>query len=325
MTTLTCELCNYETQRKMNYTRHINSEKHKEKVNKKAVESQLHLGCILVESKSNGYKCHFCNKEYSTAGNLAKHIKLCNSKKLLEDEFSKKELEYLNLLKEEKNKTEYYKALYENEMKVSSILSSENKNLRIMLNNAGTVVKTSVSTMSYIIRNYSEAPVLEGPKNIASLHYEKTPKEFVDRLIYEYRHNTLIAYIGDMILKDYKKEDPKQQAIWNSDTARLTYIIRELYNKNADWRVDKKGIKTTQCIIKPVLDYITEKVYDYIDKIEIATKDNSTKNAVEIMMNLKHANEIIQMIDDKIMEEEVLKYMAPHLFLVKDGDLLIEK
>ena len=207
---------------------------------------------------------------------------------------------------------------------MTDLLKSENRNLRILLNNAGTVVKTSVSTMSYIVKNYNEAPALEGPKNVAALHYDKTPQEFIERVIYEYRHENLIPYIGNIILKDYKKDDPKKQSLWNSDTARLTYIIRELFNKTIDWRVDKKGIRTTQFIITPVLDYITEKLEDYIEKSAIGDRSESTKSVVDKMMNLQHARDIIQLIEDKVLEEEILKFMAPHLYLVKDGDLLTE-
>jgi len=44
---------------------------------------------------------------------------------------------------------------------------------------------------------------------------------------------------------------------------------------------------------------------------------------MNIMNNFTDASKILQLIEDKILEEEILKYMAPHLYLVKDGDLIL--
>ncbi|QKF94475.1 zinc finger C2H2-type protein [Fadolivirus algeromassiliense] len=317
-----CSTCNYESDIKFNYEKHLNTKKHKEKVNQKTNHTNVVPIPYLSHTNNGGEKCNFCGKIYSNSSSLARHKNACSEKKeyedkmrILEDKYSM-EINHLKelLAKETKN----------SEDKVR-MLESENRNLRILLNNAGNIVKTSVSTMSYIVKNYTEAPALESIKNIQALHYEMTSDEFVTRLLYEYRHETLISFIGDLLIKNYKKEDPKKQSIWNSDTSRLTYIIREIINNNnLDWKVDKKGIKTTKYIIEPVLKYISDKLIDYIKNSPIGTKDDSTNKIMEMMMNLKHAQEINKMIDDKVLEDELLKYIAPHLYLVKGDDLLVE-
>lgn len=81
-------------------------------------------------------------------------------------------------------------------------------------------------------------------------------------LIFYYKKNKLDKYLGDFIVKHYKKDNPELQAMWNSDTERLNYFIRELYNiKNnqielkdtnenqkidIQWIVDRKGLKMTR-------------------------------------------------------------------------------
>lgn len=326
-----CDQCEYETSKKTNYNRHISSKKHKENVSIPSILPNLYQNFtadLLEESNDKPFLCGYCDNKYSTKNNLLKHTKSCIMIMKRENEHKQKIMEYQNriahltemLEKEINNKDEIIKGKDD----MISTLKTENRNLRVLLNNAGSVVKTSVSTMSYIIKNYNEAPVLESFTDIAALHYDATPQEFVERILYEYRHDNLTTYIGDLILKDCKKEDPTKQSIWNSDTARLTYIIRELFNKSADWRVDKRGIKTTQFIITPVLEYIIEKLEDYIEKSKIGKRSQTTKDVVDIMMNLKHAREVIQLIEDKVLEDDILKYMAPHLYIVKNTDMLIE-
>ena len=72
------------------------------------------------------------------------------------------------------------------------------------------------------------------------------------------------AAISDFI-KNYKKKNAKDQSLWNSDTTRLTYFVRDPDTKENVWKVDKKGIRTTELIITPFLEYIVEKLEIYID------------------------------------------------------------
>lgn len=336
MSTFNCKSCNYATNDKSNLLKHNKSKKH---VEKEKELSNLSLFCpkvvVNLSLEENILKCPYCPNTYTNAPNLSRHKKHCSEKIELENKYTKIIEKKDDELEKNKNKYEqeillltekikYLEELTNKDAKLISNFQLENKNLRTLLNNAGSVVKSSVSTMSYIVRNYNEAPALEKPKDIAALHYDKTPTEFIEKIIREYRNNNMIPYIGNFILKTYKKEDPKKQSLWNSDTARLTYIIREIFNKNVDWRVDKKGIKTIEVIITPVLNYIADRLEEYCEKSEIGNRSQSTKTVVDKMMNLQNARSIIQLIEDKELEEDILRYMAPHLYLVKDGDLLEE-
>jgi hypothetical protein len=67
------------------------------------------------------------------------------------------------------------------------------------------------------------------------------------------KEKKLIPYLGDIIIKYYKKENPKDQSIWNSDTTRLNYLIRELIDTELTWTCDKAGLKVNEFIIIPLL------------------------------------------------------------------------
>ena len=59
-----CELCKYYTDRKQNYEIHIESEKHK----------------FRIQNTFFKYICKLCNKKYQSSGGLSKHKRKCKSK-----------------------------------------------------------------------------------------------------------------------------------------------------------------------------------------------------------------------------------------------------
>jgi len=339
MSTFKCNTCNYASHDKSNFSKHNNSKKHKEKVQEQQVESRLHLGCIQDKTvnnnsnnnSNNNYLCIFCDKQYSTAGNLAKHKRTCNDKGILENEYKDKnkqlEIEYTMLsnklqhLQELHDKAlQYHKEIHDKDSNTIMMLKSENDHHKTLVNNAGSIIKTSVSTMAYVIKNYKDTPVLESIKDYSAIKYEQDNTEFIENLIYEHNHNKLYVYIGDFIIKTYKKDDPSKQSIWNSDTSRLTYLIREIIAHNkVDWKIDKKGIKTTKFIIEPILEYIDEQVRNYVQNFEIDHKC-SAKEAERQMMKLKSGMDILQNIEDNVLSEEILKYITPHFYLTKTED-----
>ncbi|QKF94135.1 zinc finger C2H2-type protein [Fadolivirus algeromassiliense] len=319
---LHCEICSYTARDNFNYNKHLLTQKHKKKESEytnsyKQKPIQNH-NATLEEPKKVPHKCSFCGNNYATSGSLARHKKICIDKKDLEKDLEKEKNEINNkkdielLQKELQCKEELIKSL-----------KSEVTNLRMLVNSAGSMVKSSLSTMSYVIKNYTEAPALESIKNMASLHYENTSEEFVEMLISEYRHKTLVNFIGDILIKTYKKDDPSKQSVWNSDTSRLTYVIRELLATNdIDWRVDKKGIKTNKYIIEPIMDYISNSINSFITNFDTNYRFDSTSEAEKKMLKLKHATEINQQINDKVLSEEVLKYIAPHFYLIKTEEMI---
>ena len=67
-----CECCNYETDIKPNYTRHLKTKRHLEKSNiSPTVVQQLSNSCPTI------FKCNSCNKSYSSQSSLSKHHKKC--------------------------------------------------------------------------------------------------------------------------------------------------------------------------------------------------------------------------------------------------------
>ena len=60
----TCELCKYYTNRKQNYDIHIESERHK----------------FRIQNTFSKYICKLCNKNYQSSGGLSKHKRKCKTR-----------------------------------------------------------------------------------------------------------------------------------------------------------------------------------------------------------------------------------------------------
>ena len=92
-----CECCNYETNIKPNYTRHIKTKKHLTKSN----ISPIIVHHLSISSPSI-YGCDFCNKSFASQSSLSKHHKKCIVGQITD---LQKNLEIKNKEIEEKDKT----------------------------------------------------------------------------------------------------------------------------------------------------------------------------------------------------------------------------
>ena len=372
-----CGPCKYETHDKSNFSKHNSSKKHKEKMHMLRLETQLQQRGNIHETSEHIYQCDFCKGIYSTAGSLARHKKACEVKIKIEsshqDEINSLKKEYSIIIDNLKKDNQHLKQLYDNDTahykNTIDNLKSEINRLQQTLNNAGSIIKTSVSATNYIFKNFKDAPPLSAPEDYSQLTYDR-PKgghedeydlsdtededidddpgdrfidkdsdgeihidkgrekeKFVEKLLYKHRQKILDEYLGKIIVRHYKKKDPSKQSIFNSDTTRLTYIVRELFtNKKIDWAVDKKGIKTTNYVIKPLLKHIDELIREYIDnKTALNHKEISTEELIANFDNLKSGNEILHSIEKNELSENVLRKISPHFYFIKNDTGLIEE
>ena len=323
MSTYRCDNCNYETCDKSNFTKHTNSKKHikietllaqqillQNKGTSKGTKNGSKI--VLSDEQSNVHKCMYCGNNYATTGSLARHKKICSVKEqtIIENE--------VVTLKNEINKLN---VIIGKDANMINTLKDENKHLKSIVNDAGSMVKSSMSAMAYVIKNYKDAPALLPLKDYKALKYERNNTTFVEDLISQYNHDLLSDYLGNFIIKTYKKDDPAKQSIWNSDTSRFTFVVREPTGKNkADWTVDKKGIKINKFIIDPLLNYVDKQVREYVKNYDINYAFDSAMEARQKMNKLTHATAILGTIEDKVLREKVVKYISPYFYLSKDDE-----
>lgn len=322
-----CTDCNYETRDKSNFLKHNSTKKHLKKVNENTKSTKNIQKHSLKNLPENEHQCPYCLTFYSTSSNLSRHKKLCSDKSQLENSY-KSELErhkLTNEIEKYKQKVSELNNLRAKDTEMNKQLQNENAYLKTLIENAGAVIKTSVSALSYVAKNYKDAPKLQKLTDYSYITYDDDNDEFdlLKTIFDHYRDNILDQYLGNIIVSAYKKENPAEQSLWNSDTVRLTYLVKDIINKKTDWTVDKKGIKTSKFIIDPLLAYIRVLLTKYID-------ENGLENYVtESYMQLKKRTddmqavaEIITVISNNSLSEQILKYIAPHFYLTKNDELV---
>jgi hypothetical protein len=202
----------------------------------------------------------------------------------------------------------------------------ENNILKKMLVSAGSVTETSSRTINYLIKNFNKAPILKKLNDYTILYDADEKDHFIRDIIFYHKTKDLTRYLSNFIIDNYKKEDPKDQAIWNSDTARLTYIIKDLINKKEQWLTDKKGVKTNEYIIDPMLQYIKDILKEHVESENKKILNEKIDNVIKIQQDLFIVIDILTCIDNKSLADDIIRYMAPHFYLKNKEEIkLIEQ
>ena len=312
-----CITCNYSTKNRSNLYHHNKTKKHLESIknnNSKNTDiihtTEFHSNSTVTPHKSNKkvtYLCKYCNSLFSRSDSLTRHKRTCKEKN---DEIYDLKCK---LDQSEKNTNMQVKETYHYKDELDHY-KEEAKYYKNMLMEAGGLVKKSVSALTYSVKNYDNAPHMKAIQMDTIDTFKNPNKQIIDDVISAYKHKTLNKYLGNIILKLYKTDNPKDQSIWNTDDSRLTYIIKELLNnKSSNWIIDKKGIKTVEYLIDPLLEHIKTlvKSYQINYKLPDVIKDNT-----EIEMILENSTKmahLINDIDDGILAKDVLKFISSHL------------
>ena len=320
-----CNICSFITKNKRNYIQHNNTKKHKIKVlqttnpeKQDNYEIKSHPSPTQVPPKSHLNICRYCEHGFSRPDTLTKHMKSCLNKLQKENDLENQIKALNNKLKQYEKDKEASIQLLNTQLKQ---YKKENKHYmeetnyyKKMLCEAGGLVKKSVSTLSYVAKNYDSAPALQTIAIKEIDYFNDTEKKITEDILSSYKHKTLGKYLGDFIIKAYKKNNPENQSIWNTDDSRLTYIIKELmHNNSSNWVIDKKGIKTTTYLIEPLLDHVKELLISYQTHQVIP---DLHQNSVELEFILENSSLIINLvndIDDGNIAKDVLKHISTHL------------
>lgn len=243
--------------------------------------------------------------------------------KLLENKLESSENEINHFQKE----TEYFQ--------------KEMEYYKMMLNEAGKMMHKSVSALTYIAMHYKDAPgltMIEPNEALKLITDDKSNDTKVMRTILEkFEDKKLIEYIGDRIIEIYKKDNPNEQSIWNSDSSRLTYIIKEILNNSSAndlescWKVDKKGHKTKKFLIDPLLNKIKKMLIDYqiimMRNMQKKTIENMTRDLDktgqdfesdsdiddDIINSHKLTSKLVKTITKGTLTRKILKYISSDL------------
>jgi len=259
-----CKLCNYKTERKTNYNRHLLSKNHiynelvfqgkkipnkktskneffveedNEKGKKKYLHNfaQFYVKNIREKGVEEIFECEYCNKNFVREFSLKRHYRVCKDKKIYEEKM-KRELEMKDKeIKELRENIKYHKKL------TISAGNLMNKQLN--------------TTILYLTNKFPDAPPLEPInemdlqklyinderiKEIETLNnVDIDEKELYDiknnlkkieigkNLTYNFLLGRFVNEIVNVIQKLYKKDDPTKQSTWTTDISRKSYYIKD--------------------------------------------------------------------------------------------------
>jgi len=182
-----------------------------------------------------------------------------------------------------------------------------------------STINKQENAMNYIMNRLVDAPDLYPFTNF--IEYIEDQTDVADQIIHHYERKKLVEFIGDIIIKEYKKENPIQQSVWNTDNNRFTCLIKHTVNNRSQWGVDKEHIEFSKIVLKNVLDYILilmrEKTHAVYNDLQLNRYIYDAKEHEELLRKMELANKIHQRIQDKVLDKRLAKYCSKQLYFDK--------
>jgi len=147
-----CAYCNYQTDRHFSYQKHLITKKHIRNCNKQT--KNVPLAHKKSSSVKKLCKCNYCGNYYSNASSLARHRTICAEKETIKlshiEEIEKLDQEIKRLKEQHQYSLDLYEQLHKQQR-------AEINRLYLLIENAGGVIKTSVSALSHVVKNYNNS------------------------------------------------------------------------------------------------------------------------------------------------------------------------
>jgi len=226
---------------------------------------------VKISDTESTLKCKYCDMTFAHRTSLYKHEKFrCSynvSKEInSENEKLKQQLEQMT--------NNYIAQLQKENEQLHKIIETSQETHKV----STTTLDKSVDALTYLTQNRKKAPVLQQltqEKAKEMLLYEK---RLYDYLLYHNDEGTLDHYIGDIILKYIKKDDPDYQSVWSTDLARLTYLVRNLVEDEQVWQRDAKAVMFTKCVIMPIINYLKTYLCNCLANKDDSDDDSESDN-----------------------------------------------
>ena len=194
-----CNICKYITKYKKDYVKHNKTQKHIKNVfetvkqdnsknttikpnsNGTQMEPKWNPNGTSCKNKKVSHVCKYCENVLSGANSLARHVKACYIKQEKENMLEEK----LRQLNEKLEKSELSNEHY---IKENEHYKAETNHYKQMLREAGGLVKKSVSSLTYAMDNYNNAPALETIAVKEIEYFDETEKKIVEDVLSAYKH-----------------------------------------------------------------------------------------------------------------------------------------
>jgi hypothetical protein len=240
MTLHVCKYCNYSNKHMNDYKKHLLTKKHNNNKLKYTNINEKNNNDIIMEIKNN----------------FAKQ----NEEVKKQNEELKKKIEQLEQVSNENT----HKIVKEARVIKKSILSMLNSDYK------------DTPSIDYIKEDVFKTE-FEEEYNLKINDKDKQNKLFM-RIFSDYKKRKLIGSICNVIVRIIKKEDQKQQSVFNIDAARGNYAtkIQDI------WHNDKKGLQLKKYTIDVVTKYMLNIMDIYRERLVDMYNENKIKKNISV-------------------------------------------
>jgi len=261
------------------------------------------------------YICSGCDEHFAHKQSLWRHKKhRCKGKQVNESKVESNPLntEIMNIVAGLQNE------LNEVKQQNKQLLELATNNSQANVINAKST-KKSMNMMSHAMKHWSNAPPikqLEGNEAMKLITFENKSKHPIEEVvIHQFNSGTLYRFLGNVLIKEFKKEDEVDQSLWTTDSARLCFIIKQIVGDEGGdrWIADKSGIEITKLLISPLVNRVIEMMNDYSKKCAKEVSDAKDNEKSKISMERMHdAGSLIRGIVKNDLRKKILQYIAPY-------------
>jgi hypothetical protein len=327
-----CTCCKFESSLKKDYYRHLSTNKH------------------INNFKNNKY-CDICKKEFACTKSFRVHWKSKHEdeSKTISDSNEENSTKKSNkiLIKKSKSVKKHSEISYNKIKKIIDESTSKvNDKVNEKLNNVKEEMKMEVkeeinksntevvnvvnkainrasSLIKYLMEHHQNTPPLRKIKQKDSIELlridykcpvdKKENKYALEKIfINDYKNDLFVRNICKSILNLVNYKNPEKQPIWNTDSTRYNYVIKTTMDK---WAEDKSGIKFSDYVIKPLLNYIRELISNYrineFDNVNVKKFNSDQIKEYYTYLNLIYRLENDILCDNLI--KNILKELSPYL------------
>ena len=144
-----CVKCTFSSKNRSNYERHLKSNKHLLiNVNNSLNDLNCDIKTVNLNQDINtDHICIYCKRSFKLSRYLGKHLKVCIVKQYHDNEYEKKIKSLTEELTLCKTEHDHYK--------------TESEYYKMLLENAGGMLKKSIGTLAYITNNFKNAPSIK--------------------------------------------------------------------------------------------------------------------------------------------------------------------
>jgi hypothetical protein len=283
--TFFCEKCEYITNKKCNYEKHMLTSKHLKstKINQK-----------VAKSSAEFYRCEVCDREYKDKSGLWRHKKKCDAME------KNTEITHDNILYILKQNSELQQMLIEQNKTIIELSKANQIN-----NSHNTITNSNNKTFNLqLFLNETCKDAMNIMDFVDSIKLQLSDLEKVGEIGY-------IEGISNIIVKNLKELDVSQRPVHCTDKKRETIYIKD-ENK---WEKDEEKKKMHK-VIKKVADKNArllpefKKVYPDYNKASSKFSDQYNKIIIESMGG--------QGDDDYEKEEKIIKKISKEVTVEKE-------